>query len=101
STAFFAPGDPGALAQILADEAALGALEAPEPPPIETAETAAQRLLDRYEEARLGRHGPLSGAPGVDDRMRAELLFRRAERRFWTALQQPRPPAPPDDFLAR
>ena len=96
SCAFYPPGDAGALAAVLDDEARLQQLTAPTPPEVVDARAAAARLLELY--------GSAAAAPAalaaVTDRDRALALFRRAERRLWTALQQDAPPAPPDDFLS-
>lgn len=96
SCRFFAPADPGALAMALLDEAALQALEVPPQPAIVTPRVAAERLLQCYADARVGAHRAFAADRLVTDRERAAFLFRRAERRLWTALQQRDPPAPPD-----
>lgn len=95
--ALYRPGDHDALAALLAAPATLERLLPPPPPNLATPEQVAAELLGCYREAVARRHEPFRAA--VDDRLRAELLFRRAERRLWTALQQANPPAPPDDFL--
>jgi glycosyltransferase involved in cell wall biosynthesis len=97
SCAFFTPGDPASLAALLRDEARLQRLTAPPAPHPVTAEAAAQQLLALYARARSAPRTPCD--PTEMDRERALLLFRRAERRLWTALQQPDPPAPPPSFL--
>ena len=99
SAQFFAAGDAEALARILAEPATLARLEPPSAPTLLDAEAAAARLLASYQAA-LARRGE-AYAPRVTDAERARQLFRRAERRLWTALKQADPPAPPDDFLAR
>jgi glycosyltransferase involved in cell wall biosynthesis len=99
SCAFFCPNDPGDLAMLLLDEARLGALQAPPMPELVTPAGAAKALLTHYEEVRVGEHGPLRAAPAVDDRRRAEAMFRRAERRFWSALQRRPVVPPPEGFL--
>lgn len=99
SARFFPAGDADALAQILADPAALARLVRPGAPTLLDADASAARLLDSYQAA-FARRGE-AYAPRVTDGDRARALFRRAERRLWTALAQAEPPAPPDDFLAR
>jgi len=95
SVAFFAPGDPGELARILLDESRLAGLKAPAMPQIVTAAVAAARLLGDYVGARAGEHPPVDAEPVMTAERRARALFRRAEWRTWTALQQQDPPAPP------
>ncbi len=99
SARFFAPGDAAALARILAAPAGLDRLARPEPPVLLDADASAARVLGAYTDA-LDRRST-AFTPRVDDRMRASQLFRRAERRLWTALKQGAPPAPPDEFLNR
>jgi len=93
---FYSPGDDRALAALLADVPALEALRRPDPPAPLSVSAAAADLLARYRSAPGGAY-----VPCVGHGERTLQLFRRAERRLWTALQQPHPPAPPDDFLAR
>src|SRR5262249_3032264 len=93
--AFFAPGDAASLAALLRDEAKLQRLALPPAPNPVTA--AAAQLLALYASAR--KEPRTASALPNTDRERALLLFRRAERRLWTALQQPHPPAPPPTFL--
>lgn len=92
---FYAPGDADALAALLAAPSRLEALARPQPPAREPADAAAAFFLTRYRAASAA---PF--VPSVHEHERAAHLFRRAERRLWTALQQERAPAPPDDFLA-
>ncbi|MEZ5964957.1 MAG: glycosyltransferase [Planctomycetota bacterium] len=95
ASVFFPPGDATALAALLAAPARLEALQRPNAPaPLSPARAAAD-LLSRYRAA-----APSPFAPRVTDRERALYLFRRAERRLWSALQQGEAPAPPDEFLA-
>lgn len=99
STQFFAAGDATALARILADPEAMARLRHPDAPTLLDADATAARLLASYHAAFA--HRGEAYAPRVTDAERAHQLFRRAERRLWTALKQTDPPAPPDDFLAR
>jgi cob(I)alamin adenosyltransferase len=73
-------------------------LQRPQPPPPWTAAQAAAQLLAEYERARAAPRKPY--APEVSDRERARAVFRRAERRFWSMLQQPDVVPPPDGFPA-
>jgi glycosyltransferase involved in cell wall biosynthesis len=98
SCAFFPAGDAHALAALLGDARALRALQRPQPPPPWTAAQAAAQLLAEYERARAAPRKPY--APEVSDRERARAVFRRAERRFWSMLQQPDVVPPPDGFPA-
>ena len=84
---------------LLLDEERLAALQVPPVPELVTPDSAAKALLRQYEATRLGEHEPLRARPAVDDRRRAESMFERAERRFWSALQGPEFKTPPDDFL--
>jgi len=93
STAFFPAGDAVALAALLSAPDALARLARPQPPDLLDADRAAADLLARYRAARARPAAPY--APEVTDRERAAILFRRAERRLWSALQRPDPPAPP------
>lgn len=96
--AFFEPNDPGSLAMLLLDDARLHGLLVPEPVGT-SAEDAAELLLTAYDDARVGRHAPVDAPQRAPMRARARMLFRRAERRLWSALQQGdalRPP--PDDY---
>ncbi len=93
SCAWFAPGDARALAELLDDGARLSALAVPQPPRLQSAADAAAQLQDLYERAHRGEAGP--AADGVTDADRVALLFRRAERRLWSALQQREPPPAP------
>lgn len=97
--AFFTPGDPGSLEALLRDEASLAQLAVPAPPQVVDAAAAAEHLLGLYEKARRGEIAAAPATEEITGRERARELFRRAERRLWTALQQPQPPAPPDDFV--
>ena len=97
--AFFEPGNAGALAALLADDARLAQLAVPEAPAVADASESASRLLELYEKARRGELSPAPAADAISERERATALFRRAERRLWTALQQDDPPPPPDDFI--
>jgi glycosyltransferase involved in cell wall biosynthesis len=98
STAFFPPGDAATLTMMLLDPAALVSLQRPTPPAVPNAAEAAADLLGRYE-------GLDTSPPYVPDlaveRARARALFRRAERRLWSALNAPgdQVPLPPDEFL--
>lgn len=98
SCAFYPPGDARALASSLSRPSGLEALRRPEAPKVATIDVAAQFLVDRYRAAAAQDAVPYT--PQITDEERARVLFRRAERRLWSALQQPHPPAPPDDFLA-
>jgi glycosyltransferase involved in cell wall biosynthesis len=98
SCAFFEPNDPGSLAMLLLDAARLAGLRVPDPAGTTAAEAAA-RLLGAYEAARAGRFRPVEAAPRAPMRARAGQLFRRAERRLWTALQAGELRLPPDTFL--
>ena len=95
ATAFFRPGDVAQLAALLAAPEALHALHAPAAPAAWTAADAARQLLADYERARHGETMALPPLAPVADAERAALLWRRSERRFWSALQQREPPAPP------
>ena len=88
-------GDAQALAAILADSAALAALREPEPPRLTAAAESAARLAAAYEEACAGRGSVRGEVEEVTDAERMEFLFRRSERRNWSALQHPDPPPPP------
>ena len=61
-------------------------------PSLQGADDAAQFLLSTYNAALAQRGQPF--VPDVTDLDRVRLLFARAERRLWTALQQKNPPAP-------
>jgi glycosyltransferase involved in cell wall biosynthesis len=98
--AFFPPGDAAALAGLLRDERRLRQLAPPPPPRIATAAQAAEHLLARYAQARAARGAGCERPEPVTDRERALVLFRRAERRLWTALQHEALQPPPDEFLA-
>ncbi len=94
---FYRPGDVDGLAALLRAPAELEKL-LPSPPPIlATPAQVAQELVAIYREAVARRDETFT--PRIDDAARARLLFRRAERRLWSALQLPNPPAPPDEFL--
>ena len=80
------------------DQARLEALKVPEPAGA-SAESAARDLLAAYDAARSGQHPPVDAPARAHMRVRARLLFRRAERRLWSALQDPDLRTPPDDFL--
>ncbi len=95
SCALYPAGDANALAALLRDEARLRALRPPDPPAFTTPAAAAARLLGLYQRARAGEIAPAPPGDPVTDSDRAGVLFRRAERRLWTALQQPNPPPPP------
>ncbi len=71
--------------------AQLAALETPAMPELITPDVAAKALLTHYEAVRVGEHGPFRATPAVDDRRRAVMMFRRAERRLWSTLQALRP----------
>lgn len=92
---FYPPGDAAALAALLAQPRTLAALSRPRAPTTLSLDAAAADLLARY---RTAASAPF--APRVSDRERMLMLFRRAERRLWSALQQAEVPAPPGDFLA-
>jgi glycosyltransferase involved in cell wall biosynthesis len=91
SCAFYPPGDSEALAELLRQPALLERLERPRPPVLPSADAAAAELLAHYR--RADRTAPFT--PAVTDAERTAVVFRRAERRLWSALQQPDPPAPP------
>ncbi len=101
SSVFFPPGDAGALAMVLLDEARLQALETPAVPILEPAERVAARLLHDYAAAQRGERAPLDGDVLMTPERRARAMFRRAERRNWSACQRADRKAPPDDFLRR
>ncbi len=90
--AFYPPGDAAALAALLADPVALARLQRPPTPSLQGADEAAQFLLSTYRRALDQRGQPFEA--DVSDLDRVRLLFARAERRLWTALQQKDPPAP-------
>jgi glycosyltransferase involved in cell wall biosynthesis len=90
--AFYPPGDAGALAALLAQPGRLESLTRPRAPAVATAALAAGELVRRYEAVR---GAPAAFLPAVADADRVRLLFARAERRTWTALQQATPPVPP------
>ena len=98
ATAFFAAGDPGSLAVLLLDEVRLATLREPRAHWV-GAQQAAEQLLVRYAEAVRGEHRPCGEAPLCNDARRAAVLFRRAERRLWSLLQDGEPKLPPDAFL--
>jgi glycosyltransferase involved in cell wall biosynthesis len=91
----FSPGDAGELAALLARPEELTALVQPEVVEAYGAETASAELAADYARALRGECAPLPALEPIGDEERIELLWRRAERRFWTALQQPNPQAPP------
>ncbi|MBI5850558.1 MAG: glycosyltransferase [Planctomycetes bacterium] len=95
---FFTPDDPGSLAMLLLDDARLLAMREPMPHAVRASESAAQ-LLARYADVRAQVRPPLAHAPRFTGAMRAALLFRRAERRLWSALQNGGPVVPPEGFL--
>lgn len=99
ASAFFAAGDPGSLAMLLLDEARLAGLREPTPHAVSTT-AAAHALLARYAAVRDAGPRARSAEPVFPDGARAALLFRRAERRLWSALQNGGPVTPPDAFLA-
>ncbi|MEM7203416.1 MAG: glycosyltransferase [Planctomycetota bacterium] len=99
SCRLFAPGDAAALAALLRDEPGLQSLVAPDPAPPNGPARAAEHLLELYGRARAGSLPGAPVAPPVTDRERYAALFRRAEWRLWTALQQPHPPPPPPSLL--
>lgn len=96
---FFSPGDAASLTMILLDPDALAKLEQPSAPAVWDATAAAADLLTRYESV------DQSASPFVPDvaleRARGRAMFRRAERRLWSALNasggEVNPP--PDQFL--
>ena len=107
ATVFFPPGDAASLTMILLDPDALAKLQRPSSPSVWDAAGCAADLLGRYEaiDAR-----PAYSPDTELERSRARALFRRAERRLWSALNVARNwrergpgddsvPLPPDDFL--
>lgn len=97
STVFFRPGDPGELAMLLVDETRLAELERPPMPTVHAADDAAQALLADYAAA-TDESGPHEVR--MTDARRAASLFRRAEWRYWSALQGGDARAPDDGYLA-
>lgn len=97
SCLFFPPGDAASLAVELVRGDEIAALVPPDRPALETAAAVADTLLRHYEAIDAGK------APFRPDRAlerdRAEMLFRRAERRLWSALNTSDLRLPPDDFL--
>ena len=93
STLFFRPGDAKSLAALLCAPERLESLARPDPPRLNSAAAAAEHLLSDYLADRLEK-GARVDAPAVDDARRIRLLWARAERRYWSALQQAEPPAP-------
>lgn len=101
ATAWFTPADPGALCMLLLDDARLQQLAVPDVPRTWTAEQAAAQLVGAYEQL-LRRAAPPAPAPQyLTPEQRAAALFRRAERRAWSARQQGEPLPPPDEFLGQ
>ena len=95
ASAFATPGDVTAWARVLADPDARARLVRPSPPVLPSAVDAATDLLRSYSGVDHG-----SWRPDVDlERARALQLFRRAERRLYSALNGPELVLPPDEFL--
>ena len=99
SCVLFPAGDAAALAALLRDEARLSALRPPTEPGVVSADAAATQLLGLYKQVLDGEIEPAPIVAEVADRERTAAVFRRAERRLWSALQQDEPVAPPDDLL--
>jgi len=99
ATFFFPPGDAASLTMALLDPGAMAKLQRPRLPAALDAAASAADLLQRYEAIDKG--APYR--PDVQlERGRARALFRRAERRLWSALNAAdgaAVPLPPDDFL--
>ncbi len=98
ATAFFPPGDAASLTMMLLDPDALASLQVPAVPAVADPGAAAAELLSRY--AALAPPEPYR-ADADGERARARGLFRRAERRLWSALNAPGDQVnrPPDEFL--
>ena len=95
SSAFFKPGDAASLVQAVLDR---DQLSAPVEPNLADAEQAAELLLRAY--ASVDRGAAPNRAFAISDRQRAHMLFRRLERRTWTALNAAEaPPVPPGDWI--
>lgn len=99
ATVYFPPGDAASLTMMLLDPGALANLQRPGAPAVWDAAASAVDLLSRYEAIDVTT--PYS--PDTElERSRARALFRRAERRLWSALNASvdrAVPLPPDDFL--
>ncbi|MEO0480530.1 MAG: glycosyltransferase [Planctomycetota bacterium] len=101
ATRWFEPGSAKSLAALLNDPDDLDSMSEPVQPELVSAAESADALLERYEAARRGEidRAADDGVAELDDHTRLRAMFRRAERRLWSSLQNGQPTPPPDEFL--
>ena len=92
SCVFFSPGNAEQLAALLCAPELLGELPPPVPPTVVEPDALVTGLLADYSRARTEHVAPRP--PIVTQARRVAMLWARSERRFWSALQVPHPPAP-------